>query len=75
MTEIGCMTHARLKFFDLHVANKIQLAERALHSTGELYEVERQARDMCDENRWRIRQEKQRRQSKRCMTECWPRET
>jgi hypothetical protein len=27
MTEIGCMAHARRKFFDLHVANKSQLAE------------------------------------------------
>lgn len=58
MTEIGCMAHARRKFFDLQVANKSQLAEQALHSIGGLYEVERQARDMSDEDRWRIRQEK-----------------
>jgi len=58
VTEIGCMAHARRKFFDLHVANKSQLAEQALHSIGGLYEVERQARDMSDEDRWRIRQEK-----------------
>ena len=58
MTEIGCMAHARRKFFDLHVANKSQLAEQALHSIGGLYEIERQARDMSDEDRWRIRQEK-----------------
>ncbi|WP_189662982.1 IS66 family transposase, partial [Pseudomonas amygdali] len=32
ITEIGCMAHARRKFFDLHVANKSQLAEQALHS-------------------------------------------
>jgi transposase len=54
MTEIGCMAHARRKFFDLHVANKSQLAEQALHSIGGLYEVERQARHMSDEYRWRI---------------------
>jgi len=58
MTEIGCMAHARRKFFDLHLANKSPLAEQALHSIGGLYEVERQARDMSDEDRWRIRQEK-----------------
>lgn len=52
------MAHARRKFFDLHVANKSQLAEQALYSIGGLYEVERQARDMSDEDRWRIRQEK-----------------
>lgn len=36
ITEIGCMAHARRKFFDLHVANKSQLAEQALHSIGGL---------------------------------------
>ena len=41
ITEIGCMAHARRKFFDLHVANKSQLAEQALHSIGGVYEVER----------------------------------
>ena len=43
---------------DLHAANKSQLAEQALHSIGGLYEVERQAKDLSDEDRWRIRQEK-----------------
>lgn len=52
------MAHARRKFFDLHVANKSQLAEQALHSIGGVYEVGRQARDMSCEDRWRIRQEK-----------------
>lgn len=58
ITEIGCQAHARRKFFDLHATNKSQLAEQALHSIGGLYEIERQAREMTDENRWRIRQEK-----------------
>jgi len=53
------MAHARRKLFDLHGANKSQLAEQALHSIGGLYEVERQARDMSEEERWRIRQKKQ----------------
>ena len=57
ITEIGCMAHARRKFFDLHVANKSQFAEQALHSIGGLYEVERQAKDMSDGDRWRLRQE------------------
>ena len=57
MTEIGCMAHARRKFFDLHVANKSQLAEQTLHSIGGLYEVERKAKEMSDEDRWRLRQE------------------
>lgn len=34
ITEIGCMAHARRKFFDLHAANKSQLAEQALHLIG-----------------------------------------
>lgn len=49
ITEIGCMAHARRKFFDLHMANKSQLAEQALHSIGGLYEVERHAKEMIDE--------------------------
>lgn len=57
ITEIGCMAHTRRKFFDLHVANKSQLAEQALHSIGGLYEVERKAKEMSDEDRWRLRQE------------------
>lgn len=57
ITEIGCMAHARRKFFDLHAVNKSQLAEQALHSIGGLYEVERHAKEMSDEDRWRLRQE------------------
>jgi len=34
--ETGCMAHARRKFFDLHVANKSQLAEQALYSISDL---------------------------------------
>jgi hypothetical protein len=33
------------------------LAEQALHSIGGLYEVERHAKEMSDEDRWRLRQE------------------
>lgn len=58
ITEIGCMAHARRKFFDLHETNKSQLAEQALLSIGGLYVIERQAWDMTDVDRWRIRQEK-----------------
>lgn len=58
MIEIDCMAHACCEFFDLHVANKSQLAEQALHSISGLHEVERQARGMSNEDRRRIRQEK-----------------
>ena len=30
VTEVGCMAHARRKFFDLHVSNKSQIAAQAL---------------------------------------------
>ncbi len=55
ITEIGCMAHARRKFFDLHVANKSHLAEQALHSIGGLYEIERQAKEMNNDDRRRLR--------------------
>jgi transposase len=29
VTEVGCLAHARRKFFDLHAANKSQIAEFA----------------------------------------------
>ncbi len=57
VTEIGCMDHARRKFFDLHVVNKSQLAEQALHSICGMYGIERHAKEMNDEDRWRLRQE------------------
>jgi transposase len=41
VTEVGCMAHARRKFFELHVANKSTLAETALDLIGKLYDVER----------------------------------
>lgn len=58
ITEIGCMTHARRKFFDLHATNKSQLAEKALHYIAALYEVEREVRELEPDGRQRIRQEK-----------------
>ncbi len=56
ITEIGCMSNARRKFFELQVANKSQLAEQVLHSIGGLYEIERQAKGMNDEDRRQLRQ-------------------
>lgn len=58
VTEIGCLAHARRKFYDLHVANQSPLAEQALHTIGLLYEIEREVRDRLPDERWRIRQEK-----------------
>jgi transposase len=57
ITEIGCMAHARRKFFDLHAANKSQLAEYALQQIGLLYDIERQAKDVNPDQRRNIRQQ------------------
>ena len=58
VTEIGCMAHARRKFFELRASNKSQLAEQALHYIGQLYEVERQVKELTSDDRRRLRQEK-----------------
>ena len=58
VTEIGCMTHARRKFYDLHITNKSVLAKLALRYIGALYEVEREVRNLEQAVRRRIRQEK-----------------
>ncbi len=55
--EAGCWAHARRKFFDLHAANKSQMAQRALEQIGQLYELEQQAKDMDGANRLKLRQE------------------
>jgi hypothetical protein len=44
ITEVGCMAHARRKFFDLYAANQSPLAEQALQKIGEFYEIEKRAR-------------------------------
>jgi len=57
-TEIGCMAHARRKFFELHATNKSQLAEQALRYIQLLYEIESEVRDVEPGLRRQIRQEK-----------------
>jgi transposase len=56
MTEVGCLAHARRKFFDLHVANKSQIAHQALQYFGELYDIERDIVDKDPEERKANRQ-------------------
>lgn len=46
VTEIGCMAHARCKFYELHATHKSILAEQALQYIAALYEVEREVRDL-----------------------------
>ena len=40
--EAGCWAHARRKFFELHAANKSQIAQQALVLIGQIYNIERQ---------------------------------
>ena len=61
VTEVGCMAHARRKFFDLHANGTSQIAGQALQSMGLLYDIEREVQDLSAEQRQRIRQDKSRR--------------
>ena len=56
VTEVGCLAHARRKFFDLHAANKSQVAESALQQIGTIYEIERELKNLDSDERQRIRQ-------------------
>ena len=56
ITEAGCMAHARRKFFDLHVSNKSQIAQQALAYISQLYDVEREVKQMHADERRQIRQ-------------------
>ncbi|MCP5282318.1 MAG: IS66 family transposase [Rhodoferax sp.] len=56
ITEVGCLAHARRKFFDLHVANKSQVAESALQQIAKIYEIERELKNLDSDERQRIRQ-------------------
>jgi len=56
ITEAGCLAHARRKFFDLHVSNKSQIAEQALRYISQLYDVEREGKDLNADERRQIRQ-------------------
>ena len=54
--EAGCMAHARRKFFDLHVSNKSEIAGLALQYIGQLYDVEREVKNLHADERRQIRQ-------------------
>lgn len=58
ITEVGCMAHARRKFFDLHVSNKSEIAQQALTYIGQLYEIEREVKHLKPDERGRIRKDK-----------------
>lgn len=53
--EIGCMAHARRKFFDLNAAAPNVVAQEALQRIAKLYEIEKQAREMSAVDRGALR--------------------
>jgi len=57
ITEVGCLAHARRKFFDLHAANKSQIAEFALEQLRKVYEIERLASPVAPPQRLEMRQQ------------------
>ena len=58
ITEVGCMAHARRKFFELD--DKSLLAGQALSYMGQLYDIERQVKNLNEHERWQLRQQKAR---------------
>lgn len=60
ITEAGCWAHARRKFFDLHVSSQSAVAAQALQYIGQLYEVEREAREVGLDERRTLRQTRSR---------------
>ena len=57
VTELGCMAHARRKYFDLNAAQPSPIALKALNRIAALYAIEAQGRDMTVEARTQWRQE------------------
>jgi transposase len=57
VTELGCLAHARRKYFDLNEAQANPIAQEALGRIVALYAVERQGKDMDIAARMQLRQE------------------
>ena len=58
VTEVGCLAHARRKFFDLHAANQSQIAHIALEQMARIYEIEREVKELGAEQRLAVRRER-----------------
>ena len=46
VTEVGCLAHARRKFFDLHASGNSQIAQSALAQIAAIYDVEREVKEL-----------------------------
>jgi transposase len=55
VTEVGCLAHARRKFFDLWVNHKSPVAEEALQFFTAIYDIERTAQMLDIDQRTRLR--------------------
>ena len=60
VTEVGCLAHARRKFFDLHAANQSQIAEFVLQQFAKVYDIEREVKELGPEQRQTVRQQQTR---------------
>lgn len=60
IAEVGCMAHARRKFFELHQSGKSLIAEQALKSIGQLYEIEARAAGLAPEAKQQLREQQAR---------------
>jgi transposase len=60
VTEVGCLAHARRKFFDLHAANQSQIAAFALQQFARVYDIEREVKELGSEQRQAVRQQQTR---------------
>jgi transposase len=58
VTEVGCMAHARRKFHELWANHGSPVGEQALKFFIQLYEIEREVRDLAANDRQVIRQDK-----------------
>lgn len=55
VTEVGCLAHARRKFFDLWTSHQSPVAEEALRFFAAIYDVERLAQSLEGDERTRLR--------------------
>jgi len=55
--ELGCLSHARRKFFDLHAANANPLALEALNRIAALYAIETRGKDLDVAARTQLRKD------------------
>ena len=60
ITEIGCWTHARRKFFELSERGDSPIADQALQTIGLLYDIEREIAEQPPDERRRLRETRSR---------------